>query len=142
VDSNASKFHIARTVGFWLAILMAVLQGVNTVRVVLDPTGFATYIGIPLGLAEQVNWVQIYGLRTAFISILITVLLIRKDLATLRWIALAALIMPFGDAWITHDIGAPLSIVGRHLAIAGFLIMTAFFLDRGARRQRQQGAVV
>lgn len=127
------RFRSARTAGFWLAAAIAALQGVNAVRTALDPQGFASYMGLPVDRPSALDWVQDYGLRAAFIALLTTVLLARSEFAVLRWMALIALSMPLGDAWLTASAGAGAPIVGRHLAIALFLLVAAHFLGRAAR---------
>jgi hypothetical protein len=47
--------------------------------------------------------------------------------------ALAALLMPLGDAWLTTSAGAGAAVVGRHLVIALFLLVASHFLSRAAR---------
>ncbi|MGB3739775.1 MAG: DUF4267 domain-containing protein [Pontixanthobacter sp.] len=130
---QAQGFRSTRTAGFWLAAAIAALQGVNAVRTVIDPQGFATYMGLPVGQLGALGWVHVYGLRTGFIAVLTTVLLARSDFAALRWMALAALLMPLGDAWLTASAGAGAPIVGRHLAIALFLLVASHFLARAAQ---------
>jgi hypothetical protein len=130
---SAQKFRNTRTVGFWLAAAIAALQGVNAARTVIDPQGFATYMGLPVEQLSALGWVQVYGLRSGFIAVLTAVLLTRGDFAALRWMALAALLMPLGDAWLTASAGAGLPIIGRHLATAAFLLVAALFLSRAAR---------
>ena len=126
-------FRGPKTAGFWLALLIAALQAVNAVRTVLDPQGFATYMGLPVDQYGALGWVQVYGLRAGFIAVLTAVLLARSDFAALRWMAIAALVMPLGDAWLTASAGAATPIVARHLAIAVFLLVAAVFLARGAK---------
>ena len=137
MDSHARRFRGTRIAAFWLAAAIAVLQGVNAVRTVLDPQGFATYMGLPVDQPSAVSWVQVYGLRAGFIALLTAVLLARCDFAALRWMALAALLMPLGDAWLTAGAGTGLPIIGRHLAIALFLLVASHFLGRTARTQGQ-----
>jgi hypothetical protein len=122
-----------RTVGFWMAVPMAALQAYNVVRVVLDAEGFAAYMGAPLAAANDASWVLIYGLRTAFIALLVMVLLVRRDLNALKWTALAGLVMPLGDAWIAHQAGAETTTVARHLAIAAYLLLTTLALFVASR---------
>ncbi len=110
----------ARTAGFWLASAIAALQAVNAVRTIVNPQGFATYMGLPFDRLNALGWV--YGLRAEFIAVLTAVLLTRSDFAALRWMALAALLMPLGDAWLALNAGAGPGIVGRHLGIAVFLV--------------------
>lgn len=136
--TSEHEFRPARTTGFWLAAAIAGLQGLNAARTVIDPRGFATYMGLPVDQLDAFGWVQVYGLRAGFIALLTAVFLARSDFAALRWMALAALVMPLGDAWLAMDAGAGLPIIGRHLAIAGFLIVAAVFLGRAARAREAQ----
>lgn len=133
MNTHSRRFRGTRTAGFWLATAIAALQGINAVRTVRDPQGFSTYMGLPADHPSALGWVQVYGLRAAFIAVLTAVLLARSDFAALRWMALAGLVMPLGDAWLTASAGAGTSIVGRHLAIALFLLVASHFLGRAAR---------
>lgn len=133
MTTHSNAYRSTRTAGFWLAAAIGALQGVNAVRTVLDPQGFATYMGLPVDPHGALSWVQVYGLRAGFIAMLTAALLARSDFAALKWMALSALLMPLGDAWLTASAGAGAPIVGRHLAIALFLLVTAHFLARAAR---------
>lgn len=121
---------VTRSIGFWMAFAMALSQGVNAVRAFLSPQDFATYMGIPSQAAELQGWVQIYGLRAGFIALLVSVFLVRKELTPLKWMALCAIVLPLGDAWVAAQAGASTATVGRHLGIAAFLSLTAFMLAR------------
>ncbi|MBY0344998.1 MAG: DUF4267 domain-containing protein [Sphingomonadales bacterium] len=136
--TQANPFRSTRTAGSWLAAAIAALQGLNAVRTVLDPQGFATYMGLPVDQLSALGWVQVYGLRAGFIAVLTAVLLARSDFAALRWMALAALLMPLGDAYLAFSAGAGPPIVGRHLAIAVFLLVAALFLGRTAKAREMQ----
>jgi Domain of unknown function (DUF4267) len=128
---------VLRTFGFWLSVPLALLQAVNVARALSDPTGFAAYYGVPVSGADAVAWVQVYALRTAFVAALVAIFLVRRDLRALFWTAIAALILPLGDAWLTHQAGAGRSIVARHLATAAYLALSCFALfvaNRNARR--------
>lgn len=140
MDAEARTFRSSRTVGFWLAVVMTVLQGVNAVRTLANPAGFARYMGLPVEQSEALDWVQVYGLRAGFIAILTAILLARADFATLSWMALAALVMPLGDAWLAADAGAPMVIIARHLCVAVFLLVAWYFLSRAARSKAVQGS--
>lgn len=122
-----------RTIGFWLAVPMALLQAVNALRAVADPAGFATYLGAPLEAAADGAWVYVYALRTAFIALLVAGFLARGNLGALAWTALAALIMPLGDAWIASSAGASTATIARHIAIAAYIAIAAVALLAGAR---------
>lgn len=128
-----SRLTLAARAGLWLAAPMALLQAVNVLRVFSDPQGFARYMGAPLIAAGDAAWVQIYALRAAFIALLVTLLLARRDATTLKWIALAALVMPLGDAWVAYGAGADAAIVGRHLATALYILVVYGVLAWGAR---------
>lgn len=123
-----------RTLGFWLCVPLAALQVVNAARALVDPPGFAAYYGVPLSSADAAAWVQVYALRTAFIAGLVAILLIRRDLRALLWTAIAALILPLGDAWLAHHAGTSPSIVLRHVATAGYLALTCLMLAVTNRR--------
>jgi hypothetical protein len=128
---------VLRTFGFWLAVPLALLQAVNVARALADPSGFAAYYGVPVGGNDAVVWVQVYALRTAFIATLVAIFLIRRDLHALFWTAIAALILPLGDAWLSQQAGAAASIVLRHIATAGYLALTCvalYFANRNAVR--------
>ncbi|ALL12713.1 DUF4267 domain-containing protein [Caulobacter henricii] len=137
-NPSSSRRSVLRTFGFWLSVPLALLQAVNVARALSDPTGFAIYYGVPVSGADAVAWVQVYALRTAFVAALVAIFLVRRDLRALFWTAVAALILPLGDAWLTHQTGAAASIVARHLAIEGYLVLTCvalFIANRNAARQ-------
>lgn len=133
MDAAYATHTLASKIGLGMAVPMAMLQAVNVARVVLDPAGFASYMGAPLVASADASWVAIYAARTAFIALLAAILLIRRDLGALRWMATAALVMPLADAWIAHRVGAPTATVARHLAIALYLGVTAAVLFVGSR---------
>ena len=122
-----------KTIGFWLAVPMAALQAVNGARALIDPAGFATHLGAPLEAVADASWVHVYASRTAFIAILVALFLARGNLVALTWTALAALLMPLGDALVAHNAGAPIATVARHLIIFLYVALTAVALHSGAR---------
>jgi Domain of unknown function (DUF4267) len=123
-----------RSAGFWMGALIALLMGVNTFRAFADPIGFATYMGLPLKNPTDIGFVHVYGLRAAFLGLFAAILLARQDMQTLKLYALAALVMPLGDALLTWTAGAPTAIVGRHIAIMVYLAATAYMLHRWTTR--------
>lgn len=130
---------ITRSIGFWMACAMAASQGLNAVRAFLDPRGFAAYMGIAFSAPELSAWVHVYGLRTGFIALIVLVFLLRRDLLPLKWMAICALFLPLGDAWIATQAGAPLAVVGRHVAIAVFLLLAAIMLTRDIAARAKAG---
>ena len=132
--TNNRSVPTTRTIGFWLAVIMAALQAFNAWRAFTDPSGFAAYMGLPLTDGADPAFVLVYGLRTLFIAGLITAFLALRNLDALAWMALVALIMPIGDAWLTAQAGAPTVIVFRHVAIALYVLLAFFFLRRAVER--------
>ncbi|MEL6363111.1 MAG: DUF4267 domain-containing protein [Pseudomonadota bacterium] len=124
--------HILKTVGFWIAALMGVLQALNAVRAFAAPVTFADYMGLPLEHTSDVGFVYVYGLRAAFIAILVVLFLGLRRFDALAWTAVAALIMPVGDLLLAHNAGAPLATVSRHAAIAVYVLAAFFVLRRTA----------
>jgi len=124
----------ARTIGYWMAAPMALLQAVNAVRAFIAPQGFAEYMGAPLASASDASWVLVYGLRTAFIALLAGIFWLRRDVGALKWMALAALLMPIGDAWIAYGVGAAPATVARHGAIAVYVLIATVALFAADRR--------
>ena len=123
-----------RSAGYWMAVLIVVLMAVNAVRAFSDPVGFAAYLGLPLTDQKDTGFVNVYGLRAAFLGLFAAVLLIQQDLNALKWFALAAVIMPIGDAYLVSNAGAPTATLIRHVAIAIYLVATFYMLHRWTGR--------
>jgi hypothetical protein len=117
-----------------LAIAIAVLQAINAVRAFAGPASFADYMGLPLGRGGEAGFVFVYGLRAAFIALAVTALAVTRNFHALTFVAVAAIVMPVGDAILASRAGAPVAIVARHAAIAAFLVATAIVLHLAARR--------
>jgi len=118
--------------GVWLALALAALMVVNTVRAFVEPAAFAAYMGLPLSDAANAGFVQIYGLRAAFLALFTLVLLWRADMFALGAFAAVAVVMPLGDAALAAQAGACLAVVGRHLFSALALIVMAYVTRRWA----------
>lgn len=126
------RTSIFKTIGFWIAALMAVLQALNAIRAFAAPVGFSEYMGLPLQNAMDVGFVYVYGLRAAFISLLVILFLAVRRFDALAWTAAAALLMPVGDALLAQNAGAPLVTVLRHAAIAVYVFIAFFVLRHTA----------
>src|SRR6185369_8110476 len=109
---------------------LAGLMIVNTVRAFVEPVEFARYMGLPLSDAANAAFVQVYGLRAAFLGLFALVLLWRADMFALGAFAAVAVVMPLGDAALASQAGAPIAIVGRHLFSAAVLILIAVVTRR------------
>jgi hypothetical protein len=77
VSDVSAKLPVKRTVGVWLAAVMAALQALNALRSFADPIGYAAYMGLPLADAADTGFVLVYGLRAAFIALLVFFFLMR-----------------------------------------------------------------
>src|SRR6185295_13969172 len=120
------------SLGAWLAVALAALMIVNTVRAFVEPAAFAAYMGLPLADPGNAAFVQVYGLRAAFLGLFALVLLWRADMFALGAFAAVAVLMPLGDAYLAQTAGAPPEIVGRHLVSALILIVMAVVTRRWA----------
>jgi hypothetical protein len=128
--------QIWRSVGFWMAVVMGLLQAFYAVQALVDPSAFAIYRGTPLAAGADAAWVHTYASRTLFVALSIGYLLVRRDLATLRWIALIGLVMPVSDAVIAQNSGASISIIARHAGTVIYMIVTFMALGSWTRRSR------
>jgi hypothetical protein len=127
---------IWRSAGVWLALLMGLLQAVYSLLAFTDPGAFAAYRGTPLAAEADAGWVHAYASRTLFVALIVGMLLARRDVTALTWVALLGLVMPASDAAISYTAGASASVVGRHVATMVFLFITSIALRRWARRYR------
>lgn len=126
------------SLGLWLAGIGGTLMAVNAARAFADPIAFAAYLGLPLVDAGDAGMVHIYALRALFIALLVAALIISRQRTALALLAGCAVIMPLGDALLASGAAAVPATIARHLAIAVFLLVTAFILWRG--RYDAQGA--
>lgn len=123
-----------KSVGGWMVALGGLLMVVNSVRAFNDPAAFATYLGLPLASPDDAALIHIYALRATFIAMLVAALLVTRQRQALAYFSACAVVMPIGDALLTSAAGAPLSTVLRHVAIAIYLLVTAFALwPRGTK---------
>ncbi len=117
-----------------MVLLAAALMFVNAARAFANPSGFATYLGLPIDDASANGFVLVYGVRALFIGVLAATLVITRQIRALAWFAGVAVIMPVGDAILTAQAGAATSTIGRHVAIAVFLLATSLLLSRFDQR--------
>lgn len=119
---------LMRSLGGWMAVAGGALMIVNAARAFNDPVAFATYLGLPLAAPQDAVLIHVYGLRALFIGIVVIGLLIARQRLALAVVAAAAVIMPVGDALLTHEAGAAMPTVLRHVGIAAFLAVAAVAL--------------
>jgi hypothetical protein len=123
--------------GVALAAIMSAYMMFNAVQAWTDPQAFAVRLGLPLTADAGAEWVRIYALRAAFIGLVLAGLTLARQWRALFLLAVAALIMPLGDAWLTYAAGAQASTYGRHLVIAAVIGVSALLLAQAAKTERQ-----
>ncbi len=123
---------LMRSPGGWMAAAGAALMLVNAFRAFHDPAAFAAYLGLPLAAPRDAALIHVYALRALFIGIAVAGLLVMRQRLALGVVAAAAVIMPAGDAILTHQAGAAMPTVLRHIGIAVFLAIAAIALARAA----------
>lgn len=128
-----SARSLMRGPGGWMTAAGGAFMLVNAARAFADPAAFATYLGLPLAVSQDAALIHVYALRALFIGIIVLGLLIAGQRVALALVAAAAVIMPVGDALLTHQAGAPVPTVLRHVAIAVFLAVAAIALARPLR---------
>jgi hypothetical protein len=126
-----------KTTGFWLVLVMAMLQTFYAIWAFTSPAEFAAYRGTPLVAGGEAEWVRIYASRTLFVALVLGILLVRREVTILTWVALIGIVMPASDAVLAYQSGASAPIVWRHVATIIYLGVAFVALDhwrkRGAR---------
>jgi len=123
-----------RSVGVWMALLLGLSQLVNAARAIIDPVGFAAYLGLPLLNPADTGFVHVYALRATFLGLFTLLLIARRDLTTLKWFALVAVLMPLGDMLLTATAGAPPATIARHAGYVIYIMVTCGLLHRFTSR--------
>ena len=132
MSATTARPSIWRHAGAWMALPLAGFQLLNVARGFADPVGFAGYFGLAGSAGPGLGFVQVYALRALFLGLFPLLLLWRRDLRTLSWLALVAVVMPLGDAALVAAAQGPGATVARHLVIAAYLVLTGAMLRRAA----------
>jgi hypothetical protein len=119
-----------RSVGVWMAVLIALLMALNTWRASSDPAAFARYFGVEAAADAHPAFVYVYASRAFFLGAITGVLLWQRQFVALAWFAGIAITMPLADAALVAHSGGSSAIIARHLGTAIYLALTAFFLHR------------
>jgi Domain of unknown function (DUF4267) len=123
-----------RSTGSWMVVPMVVLMLLNFGRTLLDPIGFAAYLGLPLQNVADFGLIQVYGLRALFIGLFASYLLWREKTTELKWFAWLAIVMPVGDACLVWQAGGTQAIIFRHCLTAAYLLVVGVVLHRSLRK--------
>lgn len=113
-------------IGFILILLMIVLQGFYGLYSYIDPVSFSNLRGTELYSSMDSDWIQIYGSRTLFITLVLSYLLYTRNYLILMWCALFGSIMPITDAFLAYEAQAPIKVVLKHVATVVYLLVTYF----------------
>jgi Domain of unknown function (DUF4267) len=132
-NPSTKTIGLARSPGFWLALLMVLSQWINALRAFHDPVAFARYLGLPLIDPLDIGFVSVYGLRALFMGLFAAVLIYTRQIRALSLMALIAVVMPVGDALLVAQAGAPAATIVRHAVIAAIVLAAWFFLRRWHR---------
>ncbi len=124
----SNKNRRIETTGFVLVLLMILIQASYGVLSFVAPSEFATVRGTELFTLNDLDWVQIYGSRTLFITLVLSYLLLTRHFKALMWCALFGLIMPIADGYLAHQAHAPLGVVLKHVATGVYLLATFIVL--------------
>ncbi|WP_348772775.1 DUF4267 domain-containing protein [Pseudoalteromonas sp. MMG005] len=111
-----------------LVSLMALLQGFYGIFSYLEPSGFATVRGTELFSYLDADWVIIYGSRTIFITLVLGLLIIKKQYSILMWCAIFGVVMPVTDGVLAYQADAPLKVIYKHVATVLYLLVTFYVL--------------
>ncbi len=117
-------------VGFILVLLMILLQVFYGFFAYFDPVTFSSLRGTELFSARDTDWVQIYGSRTLFITLVLGYLLYTRNYVILMWCALFGVVMPMTDGILAYEAQAPFKVVFKHLATMVYLFITFFVLKK------------
>ncbi len=132
-SGSSNKYELCRKIGFWLVLIMALLQGFYAVKAFIDPISFATLRGTLLLEAGDADWVRIYASRTLFVALIVAALLYLEHYVILKWTALLALVMPLSDALLAYFADATNVVLIKHILTMVYLTVTFFVLHYGAK---------
>lgn len=136
-NTPVAAASVSRSIGIWMVVAIALLQGFYAVWAFVDPQAVASYRGGSLEGDSAVLWVHAYGSRTLFIALVVLLLLRQGDLATLKWVTLFGLVMPISDAWSAMHSANPEAGIMRHVLTAAYLLLTFAMLARSSRKTRE-----
>lgn len=132
--SGAATRTEYRSIGFWMAVIIAVMMAFNAWQAFTDPAGFATRFGLAGAADDDPGFVRVYASRALFLALVTAVLLALRQFRALGWFALVAVVMPVADAVQVSAAGGPQLIVVRHGFIATYLLVTGWLLLRLAKQ--------
>ncbi len=127
MDNKKSQLEY---VGFVLVLLMILLQGFYGAFAYIDPSAFASVRGTELFSPMDADWVNIYGSRTIFITLIFGYLLYTRNYSILMWGALFGIVMPVTDGILAYQAEAPFKVVFKHIATVAYLVVIFVVLKK------------
>jgi len=127
MDNKKSKLEY---VGFVLVLLMILLQGFYGAFAYIDPSAFSSVRGTELFSPMDADWVNIYGSRTIFITLIFGYLLYTRNYSILMWGALFGIVMPVTDGILAYQAEAPFKVVFKHIATVAYLVVIFVVLKK------------
>ncbi|WP_426672171.1 DUF4267 domain-containing protein [Mucilaginibacter sp. McL0603] len=122
----------ARSVSFWMVMLIALGIIFVGIRFIADPTAGANGFGIPFSSANDIAFGRIKGIRDIFSGLVLLPLLFLKMMRATAWVFTAAIIIPASDCLTVLATNGPSDI--QHLLIHGltavYMMITSFLLFR------------
>jgi len=122
----------ARSVSFWMTLLIAFGIIFVGARFILNPIGAATDYGIPLSSANDIAFGRIKGIRDIFSGLVLLPLLYLRMRRATAWVFTAAIIIPATDCVIVLTTNGPTDVP--HLLIHGltavYMVIVSFLLFR------------
>ncbi len=131
MNIKKSKIEI---IGIILVLLMTLLQGFYGIFAYVDPFAFSSIRGTELFSNMDKDWVNIYGSRTIFITLIIGFLLYTRHYSILMWCALFSIVMPVTDGILAYQAEAPFKVILKHVITILYLVITFFVLKRVASK--------
>jgi hypothetical protein len=125
--NNKSKLE---KVGFVLVLLMILLQGFYGIFAYIDPLAFSNVRGTELFALMDADWVNIYGSRTIFITLVLGFLLYSRHYSILMWCALFGIVMPVTDGILAYQAAAPFKVIFKHIATIAYLVIIFLVLKK------------
>ena len=135
MDSMNIKKSKLEIVGITLVLLMTILQGFYGIFAYVDPSAFSSIRGTELFSNMDADWVNIYGSRTIFITLIFSYLLYIRHYSILMWGALFGIVMPVTDGILAYQADAPFKVVLKHIITILYLVITFFVLNKLVRKK-------
>jgi len=130
MDIMTNKHTKLEKTGLVLVLLMILLQGFYGTFAFIDPAMFSIVRGTELVSNMDADWVQIYGSRTIFITLIFGYLLYTRNYIVIMWGALFGIVMPITDGLLAYEAQAPFKVVIKHIATIVYLLIIFFVLKK------------